>query len=77
MQYETRSFGFDVRACSRCGGRLRLIALIERASVIQRILQHLGLPTEVPEARPARAPPLPLPDRSRHVGDDATDFDPR
>jgi uncharacterized protein YbaR (Trm112 family) len=24
-----RTFGFDVLACPRCGGRLRLIALIE------------------------------------------------
>jgi hypothetical protein len=36
---------------------LRLVALIEQASVVQRILRHLGLPTEVPEPRPARAPP--------------------
>ena len=31
---------------------LRLIALIEEAAVIARILRHLGLPTEIPEARP-------------------------
>ena len=55
-----RTFGFDVLACPRCGGRLRLVALIEQASVVQRILRHLALPTEVPEARPARAPPRPL-----------------
>ena len=53
-----RAFGFDVLACPRCGGRLRLIALIEESAVTQRILRHLGLPTEVPAARPARAPPL-------------------
>lgn len=28
--------------------------------VIQRILRHLGVPTEIPELRPARAPPIPL-----------------
>jgi hypothetical protein len=56
-----RSFGFDVPACPRCGDRLELIALIEDATVIRRILSHLGLPTEVPAARPARSPPaLPL-----------------
>ena len=44
-------------ACPRCGGRLRLIALIEQAEVIRRILRHLGLPDEIPRARPARAPP--------------------
>jgi hypothetical protein len=50
-----------VLACPRCGGRFRLIALIEQASTIQRILQHLGLPAEVPSPRPARAPPRPTP----------------
>jgi hypothetical protein len=53
-----RSFGFDVLACPRCGGRLSLIALIEDARVIRRILSHLRLPTDVPEPRPARSPPL-------------------
>ena len=71
-----RTFGFDVLACPRCGGRLRLIALIEHASVIQRIVRHLGLPAEIPEPRPARAPPLPLAARARHVDDDATAFEP-
>ena len=53
-----RSFGFDVLACPRCGGRFRLIALIDDPSVVQRFLRHLGLPTDVPKARPARAPPV-------------------
>ena len=57
MQYERRSFGLDVLACPRCGGRLRLIALIEETSVIERILRHLHRPTEVPAPRPGRAPP--------------------
>jgi hypothetical protein len=52
-----RTFGFDVLGCPRCGGRLRLIALIEQRVVIARILGHLGLPIEVPGARPARSPP--------------------
>jgi hypothetical protein len=54
-----RSVGFDVLACPRCGDRLELIALIEAPKVIRRILSHLGLPAEVPAARPARPPPLP------------------
>lgn len=53
-----RSLGLNVLACPRCGGRLRLIALIDDPAVVRRVLQHLDLPTEVPEARPARAPPL-------------------
>ena len=45
-------------ACARCGGRMRLIALIDQPPVMRRVLGHLGLPTEVPEPRPARDPPL-------------------
>jgi hypothetical protein len=72
-----RTFGFDVLGCPRCGGRVRLVALIEEAAVIGRILRHLGLPTEVPSPRPARAPPLPLgtPDQSGW-DDDTSMFDP-
>ena len=50
----------DVLACPRCGGRLTLIALIEDPAVIVRVLGHLGLPTDIPEAQPDRAPPLHL-----------------
>lgn len=53
-----RTFGFDVLACPRCGSRLRLIALIEEAAVIERILGHLGVPTAIPAPRPARGPPF-------------------
>jgi hypothetical protein len=55
-----RSVGFDVLACPRCGGRLELIALIEDPRVIRRILNHLGLPADVPATRPARSSPLPM-----------------
>jgi hypothetical protein len=47
-----------------------LVALIEEASVIQRILRHLGLPTEVPEPRPPRAPPLSFEVHPRPADDD-------
>ncbi len=52
-----RAFEIDVLACPRCGGRLRLIALIEASAVALRILTHLGLPADVPRPAPARAPP--------------------
>lgn len=55
-----RGFGFDVLACPRCPGRLRLVVLIQDGAVIQRILRHLGLPTVVPEMQRSRAPPLPF-----------------
>ena len=69
-----RTFGLDVLACERCGGRLRLIALIEQAIVIQRILRHLGLPAEVPDPQPSRAPPLF--ERAGSWDDDGAGFDP-
>ncbi len=56
-----RSLGLDVLACPQCGGRLQLIALIDDPAVIGRILHHLGVSPEIPEARPARAPPLHFP----------------
>jgi hypothetical protein len=59
-QLMARSFGFDVLHCARCGGHFRLIALIDDPRVIRRLLGHLGLPTDVPTARPPRAPPLPF-----------------
>jgi hypothetical protein len=69
-----RTFALDVLACPRCGGRLRLVALIEQAAVVQRILRHLGLPTEVPEPRPARAPPRRL-ETLEDQSQDAPEFD--
>jgi hypothetical protein len=69
-----RTFGVDVLACPRCRGRLRLVALIDQAPVIQRILRHLGLLTDVPEPRPARPPPCAL-DPIEDQSQDAPDFD--
>ena len=72
-----RTCGLDVLACPRCGGRLRLIALIEEAAVIDRILRHLGVPTEIPAPRPARAPPLRVGRPDQPGRDDGTSvFDP-
>src|SRR5882724_12828988 len=36
-----RAFEIDVLACPRCGGRLRLIAIIEDPRVIEAILSRL------------------------------------
>jgi hypothetical protein len=55
-----RTFGYDVNACLECGGRMKLIAMIEEPAVIEKILSHLGLPTEPPHAHPARPPPAQL-----------------
>lgn len=51
-----RVFEIDVLACV-CGARLRFVATIEDPPVVQRILRHLGLPTDTPVPAPARPPP--------------------
>src|SRR5207248_9640714 len=43
-----RVFELDVLACPRCGGRMSVIATIEAADVLRKILGHLGLPTDAP-----------------------------
>jgi hypothetical protein len=77
-QLMRRSFGFDVLACSRCGGRLRLVATIDQRAAIDRILRHLGLPTDLPIPRSARAPPLGEAVRGAPFGGgtDLADFEP-
>jgi hypothetical protein len=54
-----RVFAIDVLACPGCGGRLRLVAVLDASAVTVRILQHLHLPTEVPAPAPTRASPAP------------------
>ena len=43
--------------CPRCGEPMRIIAFILDRSVIERILEHVGEPTEAPPVLPARSPP--------------------
>jgi hypothetical protein len=51
-------FAIDIETCRRCGGQLRVIAGIEDAPVIERILEHLGGEGESADpAHPGRAPP--------------------
>ena len=52
--------------------RLRLVALIEQASTVERILRRLGLPTDRPEARPARVPPQRIPPADLYWDDGVT-----
>ena len=61
-----RAFLIDVLDCPRCHGRMRVISTIEDPKVIRRILEHLGLPTEIPSPAPAR---------SRFLGDDGVVYD--
>ena len=56
-----RVFGIDIEACTRCGGKLAILASIEEPAVIAKILAQLEKtapdrhPPELP--RGARAPP--------------------
>ena len=51
-----RSFDVDVMACAKCGGPLRMLAVITEREPVRRILAHLGLSTEVPPLARARDP---------------------
>jgi hypothetical protein len=51
-----RTFAIDILACPECGGRLRFPATIGERALIEKILRHLGLPTDTLAARPARLP---------------------
>ena len=71
-----RTFRFDVLRCPRCGGRLRLLALIEHASTVQRILRHLGLPTDLRSPGPRERRPNRIQRSDLHWDDRPTAFDP-
>jgi hypothetical protein len=53
-----RTFGIDVETCPKCGGRMRLLALVTDPKNVARFLRHLGEPTEPPPRAPARDPPF-------------------
>jgi hypothetical protein len=52
-----RAFLVDVLDCPRCHGRMRVIATIDEPAVVKKILEHLGLTTEIPSPKAARSPP--------------------
>ena len=59
-----RVFAVHILACALCGGKMRVISVIDEGPVARQILDHLGLPSAAPVRAPARDPPdpeLPLP----------------
>jgi len=52
-----RVYRFDVLHCPQCAEPMHVVAAISEPNVIAKILQHLGLPSAVPDCAPARAPP--------------------
>ena len=53
-----RFFAVDVKVCSRCDGPMKVIAFLEEASVVRRIVKHLGLPAEPQPEVEGQAPPV-------------------
>jgi hypothetical protein len=51
------TFGLDVLACARCGGRMKHLGTVLDPRVARRILEHVGLPARAPPELPARDPP--------------------
>jgi len=51
----------DPLLCLRCGGTMKVTAVIERPAVVRHILAHLGLPTGAPSFRAPPDPPDGLP----------------
>jgi hypothetical protein len=52
-----RTFAVDIESCPRCGGRMRLLAVITDPHSVARFLRHSGDPTDPPLRAPARDPP--------------------
>jgi hypothetical protein len=54
-------FEADPLICPRCKGKMKIVAVIEKASVIDRILKHLGYRFDIADlAAPATGPPPPF-----------------
>jgi hypothetical protein len=51
-----RSFAIDILACTKCGGRLRVLGQITEPSLVRLVLESLGLPADVPPVACARDP---------------------
>jgi hypothetical protein len=69
--YRTRSGEVDPLMCPKCAGPMRVIAFIEQADVIRKILEHLGLwGTQQKPVPKANTPPV------RYVAEDAEGYFP-
>jgi hypothetical protein len=50
-------FRIDVLECERCGGEMKVLALVTEQAAIKKILEHLDLPSTGPPIAKARRPP--------------------
>ena len=55
-----RQLGIDIETCPRCGGKMKIIALVRDPQSIARYLRHLGLPTEEPSMAVPAGPRAPI-----------------
>jgi len=69
LELLARTFGEDRAACERCGGQMRLIALVKDPASVRRFLAPLGEPADVPPLAPARGPPFFAPPRPSGASD--------
>lgn len=47
-------FGIDAQSCHSCGGKnVKIVAAIMERSVIEKILNHIGVPPDIPEVAAA------------------------
>ncbi len=46
-----RTFGIDLSTCPKCGGRVRVIAAIMELEAIIKILNHVGLGSDLPKGQ--------------------------
>ncbi len=47
----------NVLECERCGGEMKVLALVTEQAAIKKILEHLDLPSTGPPIAKARRPP--------------------
>ena len=52
-----RVFDIDIEKCSDCGGKIKVIAVIEDYTVAKKILTHIGLDSKAPTPCSPRGPP--------------------
>ena len=52
-----RSFAIEILKCAKCGGKMKLVSIIQDPVVAKRILEAIGLSAEVPLKAAPRAPP--------------------
>ena len=51
-----RTFSVDVLSCTKCGGRLRVMGMVDEPWFVSQLLSEFDIPTEAPRAARARDP---------------------